>query len=110
MKVITYTITLKEPVIVTGLEGDPNSSVSYNFLPGSVLRGALIGLYLRDQNLHRLSLKDGKQYRLFFESQFLNGYVMVQHEDDYMFTLPLPHSWHRPKYREDLKLSLFSKT
>ena len=39
MNVINYQITLLEPTLVTALQGDPNSSVAFDYLPGSVLRG-----------------------------------------------------------------------
>ena len=46
MKVINYRIDLLEPTLVTSLQGDPNSAVAFDYLPGSVLRGILIGKYL----------------------------------------------------------------
>ncbi len=46
MKVIKYHVTLREPALVTSVQGDPNSAVAFDYLPGSVLRGILIGKYL----------------------------------------------------------------
>lgn len=99
MNVISYEIELKQPLLVTGLEGDPNSSVSYSFIPGSVLRGALIGLYLNDQNQKLLDLKKDLVKRMFFngETRFLNGYLALKKGDTYLPALPAPRSWHRQK-------------
>jgi len=99
MKVITYTIELMEPVLVTALEGDPNSSVSHNYLPGSALRGLFVGRYLR-KHVPRLDLTDDQVRRLFFNGQscYLNGYL--QAEDDrgqQTRTVPIPRSWHKEK-------------
>lgn len=99
MNVITYEIELKQPLLVTGLEGDPNSSVSYSFIPGSVLRGALIGLYLNDQNPKTLDLEKDLVKRMFFngETRFLNGYLALKKGDALLPALPVPRSWHRQK-------------
>lgn len=96
MKVISYTIHLHEPVLAKGLEGDPNSGVSYRFLPGSVLRGALIGQYLRD-NPTKQPMKDEIVRRLFFNpdaTRFLNGYLLCRHYEETYRALPTPLSWH----------------
>ena len=37
MTTITYRVTLLEPLLVTAVEGDPNSGVAYDHLPGSAL-------------------------------------------------------------------------
>ena len=36
-------MTAEQPLLLTSLQGDPNSSVSFSYIPGSVVRGALIG-------------------------------------------------------------------
>ena len=46
MIALSFELCLKEPLLATALEGDPNSAVSLPFIPGSMLRGALIGRYL----------------------------------------------------------------
>lgn len=96
MKVISYRITLCEPVILTALEGDPNQSVSLNYIPGSVLRGAIIGKYMRENNLKTLDAVDEKVRRLFFEgtTRYLNGYPV---DKSGKRTLPVPLSWHQDK-------------
>ena len=45
MLALTFTLELKEPLLMTAIEGDPNSAVSLPFVPGSALRGALAGRY-----------------------------------------------------------------
>src|SRR3989442_206739 len=98
MKVLTYRIVLQEPALVTGLVGDPNSAVAESHLPGSVLRGALIGRYLRASGRKELDAANGAERRLFLsgETRFLNGYPTEQERR----TLPVPLSWHREKGAE----------
>jgi CRISPR-associated protein Csx10 len=100
VKVITYRITLLEPTLVTALDGDPNSAVTFNYLPGSVLRGAVIGKYLRTKNLttDQFDAADPEAQRLFFDGTtcYLNGYPI---ENDKR-TLPTPQSWQHEKGEE----------
>jgi CRISPR-associated protein Csx10 len=109
MKVITYHIHLLEPVLVTALEGDPNSSVAFDYLPGSVLRGAIIGKYLasshsdnnRQASASSFDITDKTIRRLFFNGQtrYLNGYLVYTDDAGQQTrTLPTPHSFHAPKY------------
>ncbi len=92
---IRYRITLREPAILTALDGDPNSSVSYDFIPGSVLRGLLIGRWIA-QTRADLEVNDPLVQRYFFNGQtrFLNGYLVQQDRR----SLPTPLSWQTPKY------------
>lgn len=94
MQRITYDIELLEPLLVTALDGDPNSSVSYNMIPGSVLRGALISQY----GIKKL---DAETRRLFFDgtTQFLNAYPLAYDEefDEWHETYPLPLSLRKLK-------------
>ena len=93
MKTIIYRLTLLEPVLVTALDGDPNSAVAFDYLPGSVLRGALIGQYLRVNNISPKQFNAGNDeiQRLFFNggTRFLNGYPVERNQR----TLPVPESW-----------------
>jgi len=99
MRVIIYHITLLEPTLVTSLEGDPNESVSFNYLPGSVLRGAIIGKYLRANRSTILDASDPVVRRLFFDgtTRYLNGYPLDRLNRR---TLPTPLSWHHEKGNE----------
>jgi CRISPR-associated protein Csx10 len=70
MTLIRYTVTLEEPVLVTAPGGDPNTDESLNYLPGSVIRGALATRYqgTRDTRFTRLFL-DGT-------TRYLNAYIV----------------------------------
>lgn len=97
MKVITYHINLLEPVLVTSLSGDPNSAKAFDYLPGSVLRGAIIAqIYGKRESL---SLEDPTIKRLFFNgsTRYLNGYLLYKNQR----TLPVPLSWQEPKEKEN---------
>ncbi len=86
MIAIRYRVTLEEPVLVTALAGDPNSAVAFDYLPGSVLRGALIGRMLGQNLTHDVATR-----RRFFDNntRFLNAYPISG--DQRM--LPTPYSW-----------------
>lgn len=96
MKTIYYRITLEEPCLFTMLDGDPNSAVSYDFIPGAVLRGMVIGMVMREYNLKELDLTNNLTRRLFFSdnTRFLNAYPVIQDKR----SLPVPISWRRAKY------------
>lgn len=100
MKAITYRLTLLEPILVTALDGDPNSAVAFNYLPGSALRGAVIGKYLRAKKLttDQFDAADPDARRLFFDgtTRYLNGYLVNNDKR----TLPTPQSWQREKGEE----------
>lgn len=97
MTVLVYRITLDEPTLFTTLAGDPNSLVSHDYIPGSVLRGMLIGAMLRGQG-RDFSLDAGhiEDRRLFFSgaTRYLNAYPVI-HEKR---SLPVPASWQTYKY------------
>lgn len=101
MKIISYRINLLEPTLVTALDGDPNSAMAFNYLPGSVLRGVVIGKYLRTKNLatDQLDATDPEARRLFFDgtTRYLNGYLL---DRQHKRTLPTPQSWQRKKGEE----------
>lgn len=96
MKALTFTIRLLQPALFTQAEiGDPNSARSTSFVPGTTLRGALIGAYLRSRN-GKIDAADPEFRRLFFDGgvRFLNGYP--QNEAGRRM-LPVPISWRREK-------------
>ncbi|GAB4551345.1 MAG: CRISPR-associated RAMP protein Csx10 [Anaerolineae bacterium] len=98
MKSVTYRVTLLEPVLVTSLEGDPNSAVAHDYLPGSVLRGALIGLTMHKEGIKEFDATNNDIRRLFFDGQtrFLNGYLVI----DGKRSLPAPRSWEQDKHAQ----------
>jgi CRISPR-associated protein Csx10 len=93
MKAITFTINLLEPLLATGLEGDPNAGVSMQYIAGSVLRGAIIGLYQRNGNTVEANNQESRD--LFFNGKvcYLNAYPQIKNER----TLPTPLSWQEEK-------------
>lgn len=95
MKTLVYRITLLEAGLFTALEGDPNSGVSFPYIPGSVLRGALIHKY-RATNAFDPAADATRQ--LFFNgtTRFLNAYPVVHDA----LGEPTPKTWHHVK-RQD---------
>ena len=89
MKVVTFHITAVQPLLLTSLQGDPNSSVSFPYIPGSVIRGVLIG-QRRQQRGKDLDLADAETRRLFFDgkTRYLNAYPL----HDKRRPLPIPRS------------------
>ena len=102
MRAITFTIELLQPMLATGLEGDPNAGVSLYYIPGSVLRGAIIGLYLRNKGGKELSLSNDER-RLFFDGtvRYLNSYPLVVVREEPVRSLPVPLGWQKLKDREE---------
>jgi CRISPR-associated protein Csx10 len=96
MKVITYRIKLLEPVLATTLDGDPNSATAFDFLPGSVLRGAIIGKYLQRNRQSRFDAANETEQGLFFSgaTRYLNGYPLDRLNNR---CLPTPLSWKQDK-------------
>ena len=89
MKVISYQLDLLEPALLTAPGGDPNTDESLDYIPGSVIRGALAHQY------RRANLPDTDFKRLFLNgsARFLNAYLA--YEDERM--LPVPAHWKREK-------------
>jgi CRISPR-associated protein Csx10 len=48
MKALVYYLHLEQPLLATSLVGDPNSTVSYDYIPGSTLRGLFAHRYLAE--------------------------------------------------------------
>ena len=76
MKVIPYRIKLIEPLLATQIAGDPNSAVSHPYIPGSMVRGAIVRAYLRGSGVTTLDAGDEEARRLFFDgrTRYLNAY------------------------------------
>lgn len=101
MPAILVTIKTLQPILATSFQGDPNSDVSYDYIPGSMIRGAVIGRYLQHKKLRELDLTDSETQRLFFQpnhTRYLNAYLVSQKEQHR--TLPIPRSWYKPKDAE----------
>ena len=98
MKVITFTLKAQQPILATSLQGDPNSDVSYPYIPGGMIRGALIRRYMQQKELSKLNLSDDDVRRLFFDAnstRYLNAYLYDQEQKKR--TLPVPRSWLKQK-------------
>ncbi|MEG4496159.1 CRISPR-associated protein Csx10 [Microcoleus sp. F10-C6] len=102
MKAITLTLQTQQPVLATSFQGDPNSDVSYSYVPGSMIRGAMIGRYMRQHQLSELDLTNAEVKRLFFDAnctRYLNAYLL-SYEKQPQRTLPLPLCWFKDKDEE----------
>lgn len=101
--IITYQLRLDEPAIFTALDGDPNSSVSYPYIPGSVIRGMVIGLFIKSKGKgFTLDASDNNHRALFFAPsvRYLNAYpVMEIEKGNPARSLPVPATWMKPKYK-----------
>lgn len=89
MTILTFKLTLQEPVLVTAPGGDPNTDESQAYIPGSAIRGALVARYLQNNG------KDHFFSQLFLDgsTRFLNAYL----EDQGTRLLPTPEHWQREK-------------
>ncbi|WP_293334380.1 CRISPR-associated protein Csx10 [Microcoleus sp. CAWBG58] len=97
MKAITLTLQTQQPILATSFQGDPNSDVSYSYIPGSMIRGAIIGRYMRQHHLSEFDLTNDEVKRLFFDAnstRYLNAYLLSQEKKR---TLPLPLCWFKDK-------------
>jgi len=94
MKSLKINLRLLEPLLATQPNaGEPNSAVSYSFIPGSMIRGAFIRAYLQQNPNVDIS---ASARDLFFDGTvcFLNAY---RTSPDYERMLPTPLSWHVDK-------------
>lgn len=120
MKAITFLLNTQQPILATSLQGDPNSDVSHDYILGSMIRGALIGSYLKQNNIkYTDDILDSELFpdikRLFFDgskTRYLNAYPVDANKER---TLPVPLSWYKNKgeeFSEDNDKSIydFSKT
>jgi CRISPR-associated protein Csx10 len=96
MMAITFLLKTLQPILATSFQGDPNSDVSYPYIPGSMIRGALIGRYLSKNGLHGDILADANVRRLFFDGTtcYLNAYLNSQTGKR---TFPTLLSWRKEK-------------
>jgi len=92
MKALTYTLELVEPLLIADpISGDENSATGLDYIPGSVIRGALAHAFT---NGRRVDLSDPQFKRLFFgDVIFLNAYPLIADHR----SLPVPRSWQREK-------------
>lgn len=93
---LTYTLRLLEPVLANSLAGDANSARSLPFVPGGLIRGALISLYLRQRGKTSGDAANDDFRRLFLsgETRYLHAYAMQGEARG----MPIPMAWKKPKY------------
>ena len=99
MRAITFEVRTEQPVLATSFQGDPNSDVSYSYIPGGMIRGSLIGRYLKSNPSENTDIiNDEKIRNLFFngKTRYLNAYLFTKGLDQYR-TLPTPLSWFKDK-------------
>ncbi|NJN19153.1 MAG: hypothetical protein HC822_24300 [Oscillochloris sp.] len=96
MDVIAYTITLEQPLLTTSLVGDPNSTVSYDYIPGSALRGLFASRFREGAE----GADDALFQRLFLSRQvrFLNAYPVAPNGTR---CLPTPRGLQQEKHDSD---------
>lgn len=100
MNALTFQIRALQPLLVTQPgAGEENSATAYHFVPGSVLRGAVIGRYLQE---HRVAdaAQDPTCRHLFFDGavRYLNAYPLDRLGQR---MLPKPLSWRVNKVDRD---------
>jgi len=78
MNVLCVDLVLEEPLLATGTEGDANTNTSLPYAPGSLLRGALVGWYLRDKPTGYQLGADADGQRLFLDgrTRYLGAYPL----------------------------------
>jgi CRISPR-associated protein Csx10 len=87
---LKFEIHALQPLLVTRLEGDPNSAVAFPYVPGSALRGALASTYAKSYGGDLAADPDTR--RLFFDghTRYLNAYLLDRLGRP---ALPAPRSW-----------------
>ncbi|MCB1057344.1 MAG: hypothetical protein KDD11_17730, partial [Acidobacteria bacterium] len=95
---LPFTLTLKARAVISAAGGDPNSSKTLGYIPGSTLRGA-VARTLGDPGTDR----DSPSFRTFHDLvlseniRYLNAYPRISGRR----TIPAPASLQRAKYPED---------
>lgn len=104
MRALTFFIDLAEPLLATQPHsGEANSAISYSFVPGSMLRGALVRAY--QTGAPGDLLMDDWAQRLFFNGdvRYLNAYLAHPNEPAPTRLLPTPLSWRMEKEKRGQK-------
>jgi len=96
MNALTFTLELNEPLLIANpISGDENSATGLNYIPGSVIRGALAQVFTKGKPG---ALSDNRFKQLFFgDVRFLNAFMLI----DGARSLPTPLSWQRAKDASD---------
>lgn len=99
-KYLPFRFVLKSPTLITALDGDPNSSVSMSYIPGSTIKGVLASALL-EQGERNTEAKDLLACLLAPQSQIrcLNCYPEIDNKR----SIPVPLSWKYEKNKEEKK-------
>lgn len=107
MKALVFRIRALAPLLITRLgAGEENSSTAFDFIPGSVLRGLAVNLYLGKKSVGD-AVADPACRRLFFDGtvRYLNAYPLNPLGER---TLPRPLSWRVNKAeRENQRATIY---
>lgn len=91
---LVYTLRLLEPVLANSLAGDANSAQSMVFVPGGLVRGALIGIYLRRHGQSDAADEPFRRLFLSGQTRYLHAYPVRGDERG----APAPLAWKTPKH------------
>lgn len=95
MKKLTYRITLLEPLFARALGGEPNSGVSLPYVPGGLVRTALL---LKHKSKFDVGVDDDLRRRFFDgNTQFCNALPVIDGQP----VAPTPLSWQQKKGKND---------
>lgn len=89
MIVLTYRLELLQPVLASVPGGEPNSTVSLPYIPGSLVRGA-IGSRVYQSGKYTDLTVDARDLLLNGQTRFLNAYPFAINRGR---ALPIPLSW-----------------
>ncbi|MEM7539144.1 MAG: RAMP superfamily CRISPR-associated protein [Chloroflexota bacterium] len=101
MIALTYTIRLLEPLLATSAQGDPNSRVSYDYIPGSMIRGLIAKCCNTHGSVDQVFMEWTRPYLFDGSVRFLNAYLAYDENDvENERCLPVPLSWHKEKTKK----------
>lgn len=104
MKAVSFLLHTQQPILATSLQGDPNSDVSFSYIPGSMIRGVLISRYLKQYSCKESDILQNQEIqRLFFDgtTRFLNTYLFDKEKEQR--TLPVPLCFYKEKNQKKKK-------
>lgn len=101
-KYITLTIDVQEPLKINDILRTSDSTYALNYIPGRVIRGALIQAYLQDRNIPSEQLDTAN---IFHDEniQFLNGYLCINGQRSVPFAQNLFETKSSAKADNDVK-------
>lgn len=96
-KYLPFRFVLKSPTLITALDGDPNSSVSMSYIPGSTIKGVLASVFL-EQAEKNPEAEDLLACLLAPQSPIccLNCYPEIDNKR----SIPVPLSWKYEKNKD----------